>query len=102
MCGRFLRTSSLDEVVQAFEAHGGASLGTSFNVAPTTIVYAIRHDETHRVVESMSWGWIPFWAKDASRAANAINARVETSTRTGRAETHMTRCTLEVRSDDNL
>lgn len=80
MCGRFLRTSSLDEVVQAFEAHGEVSLGTSFNVAPTTLVYAIRHDETQRIVESMSWGLIPFWAKDASRAVNAINARVETIT----------------------
>lgn len=80
MCGRFLRTSSLDEVVRAFDAHGGTSLDVSFNVAPTTQVYAIRHDETQRVVESMSWGLIPFWSKDASRAANAINARVETIT----------------------
>lgn len=80
MCGRFVRTSSLDEVVAAFGAIGRDGLAASFNVAPTTSVYAIRHDETGLVVEPMSWGLIPFWAKDASRASNAINARAETLT----------------------
>lgn len=80
MCGRFLRTSSLDEVVTAFRAEGLESLSVSFNVAPTTLVYAIRHDETRRLVEPMSWGLVPFWAKDTARAANAINARAETVT----------------------
>ena len=80
MCGRFLRTSSLEEVVSAFEAHGTQHLPVSFNVAPTTPVYVIRHDETHRVVEPMSWGLVPFWSKDTSRAASAINARAETLT----------------------
>ncbi len=80
MCGRFLRTSSLEEVVAAFEAHGTQHLPVSFNVAPTTPVYVIRHDETHRVVEPMSWGLVPFWSKDTSRAASAINARAETLT----------------------
>ena len=80
MCGRFLRISSLDEVVQAFDATGIDGLERSFNVPPTTLVYAIRHDETQRVVETMSWGLVPFWAKDQKRAANAINARAETLT----------------------
>lgn len=80
MCGRFLRISSLTEVVSAFEASGDGELQLSFNVPPTTAVYAIRHDETRRVVEPMSWGLVPFWAKDSKRASNAINARVETLT----------------------
>lgn len=80
MCGRFLRTSSLGEVVAAFDADGLFELDRSFNVPPTTPVYVIRHDETHRIVDAMSWGLVPFWAKDAKRAANAINARVETLT----------------------
>ena len=80
MCGRFLRISSLTEVVSAFEASGDGELQLSFNVPPTTSVYAIRHDETRRVVEPMSWGLVPFWAKDTKRASNAINARVETLT----------------------
>ena len=80
MCGRFVRTSSLDEVVAAFEVTGIEALHVSFNVAPTTAVYVIRHDETEKVVESMMWGLVPFWAKDASRAANSINARAETLT----------------------
>ena len=80
MCGRFLRISSLTVVVSAFEASGDGELPLSFNVPPTTPVYAIRHDETRRVVEPMSWGLVPFWAKDTKRASNAINARVETLT----------------------
>jgi putative SOS response-associated peptidase YedK len=80
MCGRFLRTSSLEEVVSAFTAEGTMSLPVSFNVAPTTSIYVIRHDETRRVVEPMLWGLIPFWSKDTSRAANAINARAESLT----------------------
>jgi putative SOS response-associated peptidase YedK len=80
MCGRFVRTASLDEIVEAFDAVGGEPLGESYNVAPTTDVYTIRHDETERVVETRSWGLIPFWAKDARRASNAINARAETLT----------------------
>jgi putative SOS response-associated peptidase YedK len=80
MCGRFLRVSSLAEVVEAFDATGEVALTTSFNVPPTTSVYVIRHDETRRVVEPMSWGLVPFWAKDQKRASNAINARAETLT----------------------
>lgn len=80
MCGRFLRVSSLGEVVEAFDASGDVTLKASFNVPPTTAVYVIRHDETHRIVEPMSWGLVPFWAKDQKRASNAINARAETLT----------------------
>ena len=67
-------------MVAAFDADGLFELDRSFNVPPTTPVYVIRHDETHRIVDAMSWGLVPFWAKDAKRAANAINARVETLT----------------------
>lgn len=80
MCGRFVRTSSLEEVVEAFQASGSQHLNPSFNIPPTTPVYVIRHDETHRLVEPMLWGLVPFWAKDRSRASNAINARSETIT----------------------
>ena len=42
MCGRFLRVSSLGEVVEAFDASGDVPLKVSFNVPPTTAVYVIR------------------------------------------------------------
>jgi hypothetical protein len=38
---------------------------------------------------------------DKATLSGSVKRR-ETSTRTGRAETHMTRCTLEVRSDDTI
>ena len=54
------------------------ALPASWNVPPTRRVYAVRDASTGRELTTMSWGLVPSWAPDASRAANAINARVET------------------------
>jgi putative SOS response-associated peptidase YedK len=52
-----------------------------WNIAPTDEVATIRQDrkEPRRLFAKMRWGLIPYWAKDASIGAKAINAVSETA-----------------------
>lgn len=79
MCGRFVSTSSASEIAEAFDALVQAvDLAPNFNIAPTAIIYGVVGREKQRVVENFSWGLVPVWAKDRSRASSLINARSET------------------------
>lgn len=53
-------------------------LPISFNVAPTSRVFGIVNSTGGPSVVSFSWGLVPRWALNASRAASLINARIET------------------------
>ena len=55
-----------------------AELQISFNVAPTSRVLGIVNSGGGPSVGAFSWGLIPRWAPDTSRAASLINARIET------------------------
>ena len=55
-----------------------AELPISFNVAPTSRVLGIVPSTGGPSIVNFSWGLIPHWAPDASRAASLINARIET------------------------
>lgn len=50
-----------------------------YNIAPTTVVPAIRvRQETNtREAVDLQWGLVPFWSKDASGGARLANARAE-------------------------
>jgi putative SOS response-associated peptidase YedK len=52
-----------------------------YNIAPTQPVPVIRQHpkEPVRQLALMRWGLVPHWAKDATGAANTINARSETA-----------------------
>ena len=79
MCGRIVRKSSALQVAGAFEASVATDdLALSFNVSPTSRIYAVIDESDTRSIVSLSWGLVPRWASDASRAASMINARVET------------------------
>lgn len=79
MCGRFVRKTSAAQVAEAFAARVDTDeLSLSFNVAPTSRVFAVVNDSNTRSLVNFSWGLIPRWAQDSSRAASMINARVET------------------------
>ena len=49
-----------------------------YNVAPTQIVPVCTLGDLGPGLESMRWGLLPFWAKDAKKAYSTINARAET------------------------
>lgn len=79
MCGRFVRKTSALEISQIFEASNDSSdLSVSYNVAPTSRILSVMSTEDGRRVQDVSWGLIPRWAKDSTRAASLINARLET------------------------
>lgn len=81
MCGRFVSTSSAAEIAELFGAMVAAvDVPPNFNLAPTTNVYGVVQRDDDRYVENFSWGLVPSWAKDRSRAASLINARRETIT----------------------
>ena len=49
-----------------------------YNVAPTQVLPVCTLGELGPGLESMRWGLLPFWAKDAKKAYSTINARAET------------------------
>ena len=55
-----------------------ANVEPHFNIAPTQILPVCTLGEGGPGLESMRWGLLPFWAKDAKKSYSAINARAET------------------------
>ena len=78
MCGRYVRKTGAQEIAHAFLAiESGASLSQNFNISPTSDVFVLRSYSDAVRLDVMSWGLVPVWAKDVSRAASLINARSE-------------------------
>lgn len=81
MCGRFVSSSTSDEIAQYFDAAppaAEAALDASWNVAPTNDVYVVMEDGGIRKVAPHHWGLVPVWAKSPSAGNKMINARAET------------------------
>ncbi|MGB0482204.1 MAG: SOS response-associated peptidase [Alphaproteobacteria bacterium] len=100
MCGRYHITRPIEAVAEVFDAlipdevrraldgdsataAAPTALGPRYNIAPTQMVAIIRLETEgpqrgRRILDFAHWGLVPAWAKDTSRAANAINARSET------------------------
>ncbi len=84
MCGRFVSTTSAEELADYFAAEappddeefGGRP--PSYNVAPSQDILAVYHDGTSRRIDAFRWGLVPFWAKDPKIGNRMINARSET------------------------
>ncbi len=91
MCGRYASSRRPEDLVEEFEVDRSMvreSLAPDYNVAPTKPVYAVVQrppagDEkrsTERQLRVLTWGLVPFWAKDPSIGNRLVNARVETVT----------------------
>src|SRR6476646_8278720 len=92
MCGRYASSRQPEDLVEEFEIRHGdlPHLEPDFNVAPTKEVYAVverppgassddaEPTEPERQLRVLSWGLVPFWAKDPSIGNRMINARMET------------------------
>lgn len=80
MCGRFVSSSTPDELAAYFGVGQVAEsvLEPNYNVAPTQDVYAVVSDEGARHLDAFFWGLVPSWAKDAKIGSRMINARAET------------------------
>lgn len=80
MCGRFVSSSSPDEIAKYFDVDqvGESVLEPNYNVAPSTDVYAVLETGDVRRLEPLHWGLVPIWAKDLKVGNRMINARAET------------------------
>jgi putative SOS response-associated peptidase YedK len=87
VCGRFTSTSSVEDLVAAFDVDVVRTepLPFRWNVAPTQQIYAVATRRTPgegegkgiRALGTFRWGLVPSWAKDLASGAKMINARAE-------------------------
>lgn len=95
MCGRYASSRRPQDLVEEFEIDRSEvkeTLAPDYNVAPTKPVYAVlerpsrqesedgAEEPAQRQLRVLSWGLVPFWAKDPSIGSRMINARMETVT----------------------
>jgi putative SOS response-associated peptidase YedK len=69
MCGRIVLTSSEMAIATQFQATATQTAAVrvpSYNVGPTSEVYAIAQRHHIRQLDRMVWGLIPAWATDRS------------------------------------
>ena len=82
MCGRFVNTNKIEDIVEEFNIDIGSakkiSIPSSYNICPTQYSPVIFEDAVQRKIEMMHWGLIPAWSKDKKFSSNMINARFET------------------------
>jgi putative SOS response-associated peptidase YedK len=88
MCGRYASSRQPEDLVEEFEIRGSElpHLEPDWNVAPTKEVYAVverppsgeKEAVPERQLRVLTWGLVPFWAKDPSVGNRMINARMET------------------------
>lgn len=80
MCGRYVTISSPEELSERFEVERVAveDLEERYNVAPTTQVPVVLDRDGERTLDTMRWGFVPFWADQVGKGPQPINARVET------------------------
>ena len=80
VCGRFVSSSSPDELARYFSAAVDPSveLGPNYNVAPTSDVFVVVCQNHERLLQAFRWGLVPSWAEDLRVGARMINARLET------------------------
>jgi putative SOS response-associated peptidase YedK len=91
MCGRYASSRRPDDLVEEFEidkVEAKETLAPDYNVAPTKPVYAVvqrppakeesEAKPSERQLRVLTWGLVPFWAKDPSIGNKMINARMET------------------------
>ncbi|MET0196634.1 MAG: SOS response-associated peptidase [Rhodococcus fascians] len=90
MCGRYASSRQPEDLVEEFEIRNPdlPRLEPDFNVAPTKEVYAVVERppsgearetlEPERQLRVLTWGLVPFWAKDPKVGSRMINARMET------------------------
>jgi putative SOS response-associated peptidase YedK len=71
VCGRYVSVQERADLSELYDATAvGEELTPSYNVAPTTEIYAVvehadaKTDEVDRQIRNLEWGLVPNWAKD--------------------------------------
>lgn len=78
MCGRYSLVTTVEKIEHQLqvELEERPTISPNYNVAPTQGGFCITNQATHQL-QWLSWGLVPHWAKDKSRAGSLINARRE-------------------------
>ena len=82
MCGRYASSRAPEDLAEEFaielDPDEAPRIEPDWNVAPTKQVYAVVQRDAERQLRALTWGLVPFWAKDPSIGSRMINARTET------------------------
>jgi putative SOS response-associated peptidase YedK len=81
MCGRLFQTTPAPAIADLFGAADHTrDFQPRYNGAPTQAIAVMRSAgyPRSRRLDTLRWGLIPSWARDATIAAHCINARAET------------------------
>ncbi|NCC52403.1 MAG: SOS response-associated peptidase [Spartobacteria bacterium] len=79
MCGRFILTSSLEELLALMpDLFSETPLAPRYNITPSQPVATIVGDGARPRLTFTQWGLVPEWAKDPSIGTKMFNARAET------------------------
>ncbi len=78
MCGRYALDENPQALVTRFGLLAAPAVQPRWNIAPGTLVLAIRAGTQGRVSQPMIWGLEPPWARREGGFAKPINARAET------------------------
>mgnify|MGYP001190362860 CR=1 FL=1 len=79
MCGRYSLTTSVDDLVEAFDVPPVTfDYRARYNIAPTQDVPVVASDRRGTRLGLLRWGLVPAWAHDLSMGSRMINARAET------------------------
>ncbi len=78
MCGRYvLKRKDLEALMQQLGVKDPRDFVSRYNIAPTTVIPAIRTREATREAVPLQWGLVPWWAKTNKDSARLSNARAE-------------------------
>src|SRR5215212_9276435 len=80
MCGRYvLKRKDLEALMQQLGVKDPREFVSSYNIAPSTMIPAIRSlpENSGREAVALQWGLVPSWSKDAKSGAKLANARCE-------------------------
>jgi putative SOS response-associated peptidase YedK len=86
MCGRYASFLPAEAIARIFgTVNPLPNLAPSWNVAPTNDAAVVRrHRETGaRHLDLLTWGLLPYWTKEPSKARRPINARSEAAATSG-------------------
>jgi putative SOS response-associated peptidase YedK len=87
VCGRYASSRRPEDLIEECEIRDtdAPALEADWNVAPSKPVYAVverppsdERPEPERQLRVVTWGLVPFWAKDPAIGNKMINARMET------------------------
>jgi len=76
MCGRFSLAVSKERIKKKYSIQIEEDIIANYNIAPTQSVYVIANNNP-KILQTMSWGLVPSWARGKKVGNNLINARSE-------------------------